>query len=120
MSSRKSDLYLRDIQEAIVKIENFTKNMSYSEFCRDEKTIDAVVRNIEVIGEAASHLPSDLRLKYPSVPWKQIVGTRAKVIHEYFGVDLEIIWKTIKEDLLVLNDQVIKMLEHSETPPLQT
>ncbi len=106
MSSRESLLYLTDIREAIDKIIGYTKGMSFEIFCRDAKTIDAVVRNIEIIGEAAKHLPKDLQLKYPTVPWKQIIGARAKVAHEYFGVDLKIIWKTIQEDLPALKKQV--------------
>lgn len=118
MSERNTILYLSDIREAIEKIDEFVKPMSFEAFSRDARTIDAVVRNIEVIGEAARHIPENLRLAYPTVPWKQIVGARAKVVHEYFGIDIEIIWKTIQEDLPILKNEVEVMIakqhEHQE------
>lgn len=106
MPKQSIKLYLRDINEAIGKIEGYIEGMTLNEFSGDAKTIDAVVRNVEIIGEAARQLPNDVRLKYPIVPWKQIVGARDKVIHEYFGIDIEIIWKTISEDLPVLKKQL--------------
>jgi len=109
MSERSIKLYLADIQEAIKKIEAFTKGMTLTSFKKDAKTIDAVVRNIEVIGEAAKHMPSKIRLKHVEIPWKEIIGTRSKVIHEYFGVDTEILWKTITEDLPILKKQIKKI-----------
>lgn len=80
--------------------------MALIAFKNDPKTIDAVTRNIEVIGEAAKHIPSEIRLKHVEIPWKEIIGTRSKVIHEYFGVDEEILWKTVQEDLPLLKKQM--------------
>lgn len=111
MSERGINLYLWDILEAIKKIEDFTAGMSPESFKQDVKTIDAVVRNIEVIGEAAKKIPNELRVQHPTVPWKQIVGARDKVVHEYFGVDLDIIWKTVIEDLSVFKQQTEDLLK---------
>ena len=88
-----------DILEAIDKIESYTHGLGFDEWLKDDKTVDAVVRNIEVIGEAASHLPIEIQEQYQDVPWSMMKGIRNILAHEYFGIDLKIIWKTIKEDL---------------------
>lgn len=106
MSKREPELYLQDILDSIGKVEKYTHGMSIEEFSKDEKTIDAVIRNFEVIGEAARHIPKEIMTKYPSVPWEKMSSMRNKVLHEYFGVDLEILWKTIQEDLPELNKQI--------------
>lgn len=111
MSEHSTLLYLSDIHDAIEKIYGFVDSMSFEIFSQDAKTIDAVVRNIEVIGEAARHIPEPLRLAYPTVPWKQVVGARDKVVHEYFGIDLEVIWKTIQDDLPILKQEIDRMME---------
>lgn len=111
MSDRALSLYLTDILEAIKKIEIFTRDMTYSQFKNDAKTIDAVVRNLEIIGEAAKHIPSEIRLKHTQVPWKEIIGTRSKVIHEYFGVDEEILWNTVQEDIPALKKQITGIIK---------
>ena len=111
MSERGIKLYLEDILEALKKIEEFTRGMSPESFKQDVRTIDAVVRNIEVIGEAVRKIPNELRIKYPTVPWKQIVGARDKVIHEYFGVDLDIILKTVVEDMPPFKQQIETLLK---------
>lgn len=76
--------------------------MDYAAWHEDEKTVDAVVRNIEIIGEASSHLPDDILERYGDIPWPFIRGIRNVLAHEYFGVDVEVIWKTVKEDLPAL------------------
>ncbi len=73
--------------------------MSYDDFSRDKKTIYAVVRGLEIIGEAVKKVPKELRESYPDIPWKRIAGMRDKLIHEYFGVDIEVVWKTVREDI---------------------
>ncbi len=110
MSERAITLHLEDILGAIQKIEDFTRGMTPEAFKQDVKTIDAVVRNIEIIGEATRNIPETLRLRNPTVPWKQIVGARDKVIHEYFGVDLDIIWKTVVEDVPRYKQQIEALL----------
>ena len=91
--------YLQDILDSIKDIESFIENMDFEDFSKDKKTINAVIRSIEVIGEAAKNIPKPIRDKYPQVPWKKMAGMRDKMIHEYFGVDIEILWKTVKEDI---------------------
>ena len=109
MSSRSIELYLTDIKEAIDKIEKYVRQMTFTDFEQDSKTVDAVTRNIEVIGEAAKHIPAEVRLKHMEIPWKQIVGSRSKAIHEYFGIDLEILWRTATEDIPKLKKQIAKI-----------
>lgn len=109
MSKRNIKLYLYDIDEAINKIDKYVKNLSFNNFVKDEKTVDAVIRNLEIIGEAASHVPEEFRSKHPKIPWYEIIGMRNKVVHEYFGVDLEILWKTIKEDIPRLKKGIEKL-----------
>ena len=106
---RNIKLYLADIKSAIRKIENYTRGLSFAAFAKDEKTIDAVITNLSVIGEAAKHIPKEILAKHPDIPWREIIGMRNKVIHEYFGVDEEILWKTIKEDMPELKKRIRKI-----------
>lgn len=98
--------YLQDIMTSVNDIEGFISNQSFEEFKRDKKTVNAVIRSFEIIGEAARNLPLDIKEQYPDVPWSKMSGMRDRMIHEYFGVDLEIIWQTIKEDLSQLKKQL--------------
>lgn len=81
--------------------------MDYAAWLKDEKTMDAVVRNIEIIGEASSHLPDDVLQRYPDIPWHLMRAIRNVLAHEYFGVDVEVIWKTVKEDLPRLKEMLL-------------
>src|SRR3989338_783826 len=112
MSKRGVELYLGDIKDSIRKIEKYARGINFSEFSHDEKTMDAVVRNLSIIGEAVRNIPRDTKAKNPDVAWKEILGMRNKVIHEYFGIDDEILWKTIKEDLPVFKKQIAKLLRN--------
>ena len=85
-------MYLEDIQLAMYRIEEYIQGMDFHKFRRDHKTVDAVTRNFEVIGEASKNIPEDLRVKYPDIPWQEMYYLRNKVSHEYFGIDYEIIW----------------------------
>jgi len=104
-------LYVEDILKSIEKIKRYTAGMSFGDFIRDEKTIDAVLRNLEIIGEAAKNAPEEIRQKYSQIPWKEIAGMRDRLIHAYFGVDLEIVWQTIVSDLPKLEFELIKIIK---------
>jgi uncharacterized protein with HEPN domain len=106
MSERDPELYVADIRIAIDHIAEYTADITFDQFRADQKTIDAVIRNLEIIGEAATHLTEDERSRYQDVPWHLMVSLRNKVIHEYFGVDLAILWQTVQEDLPALRRQI--------------
>jgi len=97
--SRRDQDYLSDIQGAIQRIAAYTAGLTYEQFMQDIKTQDAVVRNLEVIGEATKNLSPRLRKTYPQVPWKELAGVRDKMIHRYFGVNYEIVWTIAQENL---------------------
>ena len=103
-------VYLEDILEAARKIHGFTSAMSLEQFARDPKTFDAAVRNLEVIGEAAKKVPETIRSQRPQVEWRRIAGLRDILIHEYFGVDVEIVWDIIKNKLPPLEREIAGML----------
>ena len=98
MTREYSD-FINDIVDSVHAIEEFVRGMTFEDFASDRKTIYAVIRGIEVMGEAAKKIPEAVRSEHPAVPWKQMAGIRDKLIHEYFGVELEVLWKTIQEDL---------------------
>jgi uncharacterized protein with HEPN domain len=107
---RDSRVYLEDILEATRKITTYTGSLSKAAFLEDEKTIDAVVRNLEVIGEAVKKLPEDLRARHPALEWKKMVGLRDILIHEYFGLDAEIVWDIVQNKVPALDRVVRTML----------
>lgn len=107
---REYKLFLYDIKEALDKIEGFTTGISLEDFEQDVKTIDAVLRNLEIIGEASKHIPKSIRERYTNIDWKAIIGMRNIIAHEYFGVRLEIIWKTIEERLPELKETIEKII----------
>jgi uncharacterized protein with HEPN domain len=96
---RRDREFILDIYSAVEKILRFTEDMSFNSFVRDERTIDAVLRNIEVMGESAKHISDNLQSKYPSVEWKNLAKTRDKLIHGYFEVDVETVWNIVIHDL---------------------
>lgn len=102
MPKRDPELLVEDILTAIRKIDRYTTGMDQEAFRQDEKTVDAVVRNLEILGEAARQLPEDVAARYPNVSWHQIAGLRNRIVHDYFGLDLDLIWQIIRHDLPAL------------------
>jgi len=110
MSGRRDRDYLLDIQEAVHRILAYTAGFTYEQFTADLKTQDAVVRNLEVIGEATKKLSRSLRNAHPQIPWKDMAGVRDKLIHEYFGVNYEIVWTIVKEELPSILPQISSII----------
>lgn len=102
--------YLRDMLDAIDKAAAFVCGMDRDRFRADDKTVFAVVRALEIIGEAAKRVPQAMRARYAEVPWREVAGIRDKLVHEYFGVNVDVVWETIQEDLPKLGPVVAKML----------
>ncbi|MDR1817241.1 MAG: DUF86 domain-containing protein [Puniceicoccales bacterium] len=120
MSERNNDLLVADIVESCRKIFRYTDGLSFEQFQSDDKTLDAVMRNFEIIGEAASRLPDSFRAAHPEIEWQRLRGFRNRIVHAYFGVDCSILWQ-IKETYL---PQLLAALEEAppapsiaETPP---
>jgi len=108
---RDHRLYLDDILEAIGNVREYTVGLDYNAFARDKKTRDAVVRNLEVIGEAAGHLPESIRMAAPEIEWRKITGIRNILIHEYFGISMPIVWDVVQNKLDPLEKSCRKLLE---------
>lgn len=109
-------LYLDDIHESILVIQSYTRDMTFETFSTDRKTLDAVVRNLEVVGEAAGHLSEEVRSKAPDVEWKKISNLRNILIHEYFGVNKQIVWDVVTNKLPSLDtvcERLIRQLSRS-------
>ncbi len=106
MSQRDPVIALLDMSEAIQTIGEYLQGLSYQEYIADNRTKDAIVRNLEVLGEAATHIPDDVKERYRNIPWKNVIGLRNVVIHRYFGIDYATIWFIIKEQLPVLKNQI--------------
>jgi uncharacterized protein with HEPN domain len=104
--------YIEDILNAVESIEEFILDMGFEEFIRDRKTNFAVVRSLEIMGEAAKNIPDSVREKYPDIPWKDMAGMRDKMIHHYFGVDYNVVWKTISEDIPLIKPIIQEILNN--------
>ncbi len=113
MSKRDHRLFLADMLEAIEKIERYTQGLSREGLWEDELVADAVVRNLEVIGEAARYLPDELRSNAADIDWRRVVGLRNVIAHEYFAVDLDVVWVIIKQNLPQLKEAVLSLLGNS-------
>lgn len=104
-------VFLIHILESVRAIERHVRGHSNAGFSKNVMLQDAVIRRIEIIGEAVKNLPSDFKKKYPKVEWREIAGMRDKLIHEYFGVNLNVVWRTIKKDIPGLKKQISELLE---------
>ncbi len=103
--------YLRDMLENAEKARSFIKGLDYDDFRKDDKAIYAVIRAFEIIGEAARQIPEDVRDAHPEIQWREIMGMRNKLTHEYFGVNTEVVWRTVNEDLPIIIPALRKMLK---------
>lgn len=106
MSPRNWKFRIEDIIEALDRIFQYVKDQDYDSWMQDQKTIDAVIRNLEIIGEAATNVPQEIQDLYVDIPWFKMKGMRNILIHEYFGVDNEVLWNTIKKDLPLLKEKI--------------
>jgi uncharacterized protein with HEPN domain len=104
-------VFLDDILEASRKALSYTAGLSEHQFRHDQKTVEAVVWNLQLIGEAAKNIPSEIRSRYPEVPWRDMAGLRDIIVHQYFGIKLDVIWKIIQNDLPIVEDRIRRILE---------
>ena len=111
---REFRLYLEDIIESILLIEEFTADMDFEQFRKDEKTKNAVIKRLEVIGEATKNVPKHITEKYPGLPWSRMARMRDKLSHEYFGIRLDIVWKAVKESLPEIKPKIENILKDME------
>jgi uncharacterized protein with HEPN domain len=103
--------YFNDILDSMVKIEKFTKGYDLQRFIADDKTQFAVVKALEIIGEAVKKIPATVKKKYPEIPWHKISGMRDKLVHEYFGINIKVVWRTIKDDIPPLKPLITTIIE---------
>ena len=113
--TRNVQLFIQDILDYIERINEYVEGYDQKHFVIDKKTCDSVLRCLEVIGEAAKNIPDDIRVQYPSVPWREMAGMRDKVIHGYFVVDFEMVWLVIIEDLPLIKPTIKNMLEEMKS-----
>src|SRR5579871_1566708 len=111
---RDSRLYLEDMQQALERITRYLQRQTFDTFEQNELLVDGIVRNLELLGEAAKHVPQDIRSNHPSVPWTKIAGLRDILTHQYFAVDLQIIWDVVTNQVPTLRNAIRVMLEEEQ------
>lgn len=109
--SRDFLIYLEDIIDAIEKIEKYTQNIDFDKFSKNDMVIDAVIRNFEIIGEATKKIPAEIKEKYPEVEWKEAMGFRNVLIHDYFGIDIEAVWDTLQKNLPTFKKHILNVFK---------
>ena len=109
--SRNYDTYLQDILEAIHRIESYVENVNRSTFEKEQMRFDAVIRNLEIIGEAVTRVPKSIQKNYPNVSWREIVGFRNRLIHAYFDIDIDIVWDAVQSELPILKTQIQRIIK---------
>lgn len=105
---------LRDMLDNAQRAIHFVKGMKYEEFAKDDKTVYAVIRAVEIVGEAAGNIPDNIRKKFPDIPWRDIRGMRSKLVHHYFGINMEVVWQTIHDDLPFLVSMLKTVIKQEE------
>jgi uncharacterized protein with HEPN domain len=108
---RRYLMYLADVLEAINKIEGYTEGVDFDSFSSNQMMYDAVIRNLEVLGEAARNMPDEVKSRYSEIPWRQMIGLRNILIHHYFGIDQSIVWEVIKRDLKEAKPQILHAVQ---------
>lgn len=112
---RDYSLYVEDILDCINKIETFVEGMDFQQFAQDDKTASAVIRKLEIIGEASKIVPDSIKQKFSQIPWKEMARMRDKITHHYFDIDYEVVWKILKEELPKVKPHIVKILDQGES-----
>ncbi|MBN2143816.1 MAG: DUF86 domain-containing protein [Candidatus Aureabacteria bacterium] len=110
---RNNQMFISDIVVSMNKIGDYTSGLTFESFKNNDMIIDAVVRNFQIIGEASKNLPEDIKAKYPLIPWKKMISLRNYIAHEYFGIDISIIWNIVTKNIPETKPLVIALLEQS-------
>ncbi len=117
---RDYTLFIKDVITQMEDVESFVKDMSFEEFVADKKTVNAVIRSIEVMGEATRNIPKFIREKYPEIPWRDMAKMRNRLIHVYFGIDLDAVWKTVKVRIPAIKPLIWKVLKEVKNEERKT
>lgn len=114
MTQRDLIEFLEDILEAITEIEGFTNGISVEQFAQNREKLLATVKLLEIVGEATKKIPDVLRSRYPQIPWRSVAGMRDVLVHEYWQVDVDVVWETVQESLPLLKDVILEMVDHMQ------